>query len=195
MQPKPSPAINQQKRQRMNITVYLSSKTNIDPDFSKAVEDLGKGIGAMKARLIYGGSNAGQMHLLATTAKAAGATVTGIIPETFRHIADPVVDEMIYTLDLNERKNKLIALGQIYVALPGGIGTLDEVMATLAEMTIARKYTKPIILINVKGLFNPFIEQLKKFTELNLADPEAVNVVKVVNTADECINLIKTINS
>lgn len=102
---------------------------------------------------------------------------------------------MIYTLDLNERKNKLIALGQIYVALPGGIGTLDEVMATLAEMTVARKYSKPIILINVKGLFNPFVEQLKKFTELNLADPEAVNVIKVVNTADECINLIKTINS
>lgn len=126
----------------MNITVYLSSKTDIRDDFRDAVSALGAGIGEMKARLIYGGSNAGQMHVLAETAKRSGATVTGIIPEVFRRLADPIADEMIYTLDLNERKARMTELGQVFVALPGGIGTLDEVMTTLASMTVASDFSK-----------------------------------------------------
>ena len=76
----------------MNITVYLSSKTNVSPSFTEAVVTLATGIGEMGAHLIYGGSNAWQMHILAETAKAAGATVTGVIPEVFRQLSDPVVD-------------------------------------------------------------------------------------------------------
>ena len=117
----------------MNITVYLSSKSDLSDNFTNAVSAIGKGIGEMNARLIYGGSNAGQMHILAATAKQHGATVTGVIPEVFRQLSDPVVDEMIYTLDLSERKARMIELGQIFVALPGGIGTIDEVMSTLAS--------------------------------------------------------------
>lgn len=109
----------------MNITVYLSSKSDLSDNFTNAVSAIGKGIGEMNARLIYGGSNAGQMHILAATAKQHGATVTGVIPEVFRQLSDPVVDEMIYTLDLSERKARMIEMGQIFVALPGGIGTID----------------------------------------------------------------------
>ena len=92
----------------MNITVYLSSKSDLSDNFTNAVSAIGKGIGEMNARLIYGGSNAGQMHILAATAKQHGATVTGVIPEVFRQLSDPVVDEMIYTLDLSERKARMI---------------------------------------------------------------------------------------
>lgn len=177
----------------MNITVYLSSRTDIDDDYKQAVRKVGQGIGEMKARLIYGGSNAGQMHELAASAKAAGATVTGIIPEAFRHLSDPIVNDMIYTLDLNERKMKLIALSQIFVALPGGIGTLDEIMSTLAELVILKDYTRPIIIVNINGLFNPLLAQLESFVRQNLAATQAVDIIKTVNTADECINLIKNL--
>ena len=94
----------------MNITVYLSSKSDLSDNFTNAVSAIGKGIGEMNARLIYGGSNAGQMHILAATAKQHGATVTGVIPEVFRQLSDPIVDEMIYTLDLSERKARMIEL-------------------------------------------------------------------------------------
>ena len=144
----------------MNITVYLSSKSDLSDNFTNAVSAIGKGIGEMNARLIYGGSNAGQMHILAATAKQHGATVTGVIPEVFRQLSDPVVDEMIYTLDLSERKARMIELGQIFVALPGGIGTIDEVMSTLASLTVSRNFSKRILLVNVDGVFDQLIAML-----------------------------------
>lgn len=178
----------------MNITVYLSSKTNINPAFTKAVEDLGKGIGEMGARLVYGGSNAGQMHTLAETAKRHGATVTGVIPSVFRRLADPIADEMLYTLDLSERKARMIEMGQVFVALPGGIGTLDEVMSTLAHLTIHGEKQRKIVLVNVDRLFDPLLAQLKKFTELNLASPEAVDNIVAVDSVGGCIEFIKKLN-
>jgi len=179
----------------MNITVYLSSKTEINPDYSDAVVELGEGIGRMGARLVYGGSNAGQMHLLATTAKAAGATVTGVIPEVFRPLADPVADEMIYTLDLSERKSKLISMGNVYVALPGGIGTLDEIAGTLAELTVRRITDKRIILVNVNGLFDPLLAQLRLFVEQRLAGAQNVAQVIAVDSAKECLELIENLKT
>lgn len=175
----------------MNITVYLSSKTDVSPSYTEAVKELARGIGEMGDRLVYGGSNAGQMHVLAEEAKAAGATVTGVIPEVFRAISDPVVDQMIYTLDLSERKAKLYTLGNVFVALPGGIGTLDEIMSVLAEMTVSKNYNKTIFLVNIDGLYNPFLQQLEEFVKQNLADRTAVNCVVAVNTAKECIDKIK----
>ena len=178
----------------MNITVYLSSKSDINPAFEAAVEALGKGIGEMKARLVYGGSNAGQMHRLAVTAKEHGATVTGIIPEVFRNNSDPIVDEMIYTLDLSERKARMIELGQVFVALPGGIGTVDEVMSTLAVLTVNRMRGRKIILVNVDGVFQKLYELLQQFVEIHLAAPEALAMVELVDTAEAALEAIKNLN-
>lgn len=178
----------------MNITVYLSSKTDISPDFTEAVKALGKGIGEMGARLVYGGSNAGQMHALAETAKRHGATVTGVIPGVFRRLADPIADEMLYTLDLSERKARMIEMGQVFVALPGGIGTLDEVMSTLAYLTVHSDKQRKIVIVNVNQMFDPLLAQLKKFTELNLASPEAVDNITAVDSVDGCIEFIKKLN-
>ena len=176
----------------MNITVYLSSKTDVSPSFTEAVVTLATGIGEMGAHLIYGGSNAGQMHILAETAKAAGATVTGVIPEVFRQLSDPVVDEMIYTLDLAERKMKMMEAAQVF--LPGGIGTIDEVMTTLAAMTISRNFSKRIILVNVDGVFSPLIEQLKLLQDLHLASDDAVATVIVADNASQALDIIKSLN-
>ena len=179
----------------MNITVYLSSKTDVNPRFTEAVRTIGRGIGEMGARLVYGGSNAGQMHILAEEAKAAGAMVTGVIPEVFRSLSDPLADQVIYTLDLAERKAKLYALGAVYVALPGGIGTLDEVMSVLAEMTISKKYTKKIYLVNIDGIYDPFINQMQAFASANLADSKAIECLVPVASAEECLNQIQNLRN
>jgi len=173
----------------MNITVYLSSRNDISPAFKKATADVADGIGRMGAALVYGGSNAGQMHT--ATAKAAGAKVIGVIPEIFRHLADPLADRIIYTKDLGERKTALREMGDAYVALPGGIGTLDEVMSTLAEMTVNRNFDKKILLVNIDGVFDPLIAQLQKFAELGLASKEAVDSIVAVPSAVECIEKLK----
>lgn len=174
----------------MNITVYLSSKTNLNATFEEAVKTLGRGIGERRARLVYGGSNAGQMHVLAATAKANGATVTGVIPEVFRQLSDPVVDEMLYTIDLAERKARMIELGQVFVALPGGIGTVDEVMSTLAVLTVNKITKKSIILVNVEGVFDSLYQQLQAFVGLGLAEKRAVDLVKIAGSAEEALEMI-----
>lgn len=175
----------------MNVTVYLSSRNNISLAFKKATAEVADGIGRMGAALVYGGSNAGQMHTLAATAKAAGAKIIGVIPEIFRHLADPLADRIIYTKDLGERKTALREMGDAYVALPGGIGTLDEVMSTLAEMTVSRNFDKKILLVNIDGVFDPLIAQLQKFAELGLASKEAVDSIVAVSSAGECIEKLK----
>ena len=177
----------------MNVTVYLSSKTGLAGEYSHAVVEVARGIAAAGAQLVYGGSNAGQMHVLAAEAKLAGARVVGIIPEVFRTLADPVADEMIYVRDLAERKNRLFAMADVIVALPGGIGTLDEVMSALAEMTVSRCYNKRILLVNVGGLYDPLLCQLQRFVDLGLAVAEAVQCVVGVSSARECVDYIKTL--
>ena len=161
----------------MNITVYLSSKSDLSDNFTNAVSAIGKGIGEMNARLIYGGSNAGQMHILAATAKQHGATVTGVIPEVFRQLSDPVVDEMIYTLDLSERKARMI-----------------EVMSTLASLTVSRNFSKRILLVNVDGVFDQLYNQLQSLVEQRLAAPEAVALVELVGSAEEAIEKLQQLN-
>ena len=177
----------------MNVTVYLSSKTGLAREYSQAVVEVARGIAAAGAQLVYGGSNAGQMHVLAAEAKLAGARVVGIIPEVFRTLADPVADEMIYVRDLAERKNRLFAMADVIVALPGGIGTLDEVMSALAEMTVSRCCNKRILLVNVGGLYDPLLCQLQRFVDLGLAVAEAVQCVVGVGSARECVDYIKTL--
>ena len=82
-------------------------------------------------------------------------------------------------------------MGDAYVALPGGIGTLDEVMSTLAEMTVSRNFDKKILLVNIDGVFDPLITQLQKFAELGLASKEAVDSIVAVSSAGECIEKLK----
>ena len=163
----------------MNVTVYLSSKTGVAQEYSQAVEEVARGIAEAGAQLVYGGSNAGQMHLLAAEAKRAGARVVGIIPEVFRSLA--------------ARKNLLFAMADVIVALPGGIGTLDEVMSALAEMTVNRCYNKRIVLVNVGGLYDPLLCLLQRFAELGLAAAEAVQTVVGVGSARECVDYLKTL--
>ena len=178
----------------MNITVYLSSKTNVSPSFTEAVVTLATGLGEMGAHLIYGGSNAGQMHILAEPAKAAGATVTVAIPAVLRLLSERVVDGMSYTLGRGERKKKMMEAEQVFVAPTGGIGTIDEVMTTLAAMTISRNFSKRIILVNVDGVFSPLIEQLKLLQDLHLASDDAVATVIVADNASQALDIIKSLN-
>ncbi len=84
----------------MNVTVYLSSRYSIAEEYQEAVKEVALGVGQMGCSVIYGGSNAGQMHVFASLAKKSGATVTGVVPEAFANIADPVADRIIYTKNL-----------------------------------------------------------------------------------------------
>ena len=153
----------------MKIVVYCSSMEGLEEKYQLLARDLGTWIGQQGHTLLYGGSNAGLMHITAAAVHAAGGHVVGVIPEMFRHRIDPLCDEVVYTANLGDRKQYMIEHGDVFIILPGGIGTLDEWMSTLAVMTIGNDDPRPIIVANLDGLYDATIQQLAHMTDTPFA--------------------------
>ena len=153
----------------MKIVVYCSSQEGLEEKYRLLARDLGTWIGQQGHTLLYGGSNAGLMHITAVAVHEAGGHIVGVIPEMFRHRIDPVCDEVVYTANLGDRKQYMIEHGDVFVVMPGGIGTLDEWMSTLAVMTIGNDDPRPVIVANLDGLYDATIQQLAVMTRTPFA--------------------------
>ena len=148
----------------MNIVVYCSSQEGLEEKYQQLARDLGTWISQNGHTLLYGGSNAGLMHITAAAVHAAGGHIIGVIPEMFRHRIDPLCHDVVYTANLGDRKQYMIEHGDVFVVMPGGIGTLDEWMSTLAVMTIGNDDPRPIIVANLDGLYDATLRQLADMT-------------------------------
>src|SRR5687768_7137681 len=115
--------------QLRSICVYCGSNAGTDPKYREAAETLGKAMAAAEVRLVYGGGSVGLMGILARTVMAHGGKVTGIIPQFLkdREVMLKDVPDLRVTADMHERKRTMFELSDAFVALPGGIGTLEEV--------------------------------------------------------------------
>ena len=113
----------------MNITVYLGAFPGNDPSFELAVKELGTWIGKSHNALIYGGSKSGLMGLIAESTLLAGGEVIGVEPQFFidSELQHDGLTRLIVTQDMEERKAKMIELGDAFIAFPGGTGTLEEI--------------------------------------------------------------------
>ena len=153
----------------MNIAVYCSSRSDLEERYIMAATALGEWIGRNGHTLVYGGSNAGTMHTLAQAAHDAGASITGVIPQCFAKRADTLVDTLIPTTDLAERKSRMIALADLFVVLPGGIGTLDELSQIMALQHLHMKACSCFIL-NLCGFYDPILKQFEDWIKLGFID-------------------------
>lgn len=149
----------------MNVTVYCSSQVDLPPLCEEAALAAAQVIGEHHCNLVYGGVNAGLMHVVAYEASQHGSHIIGIVPETFKQRLDALVDESVLTCDLNGRKSELISRGDLFVVLPGGIGTLDEWMSTLSTIKINSNDNRQIIVANMNGIFNSTIDQLNQIAD------------------------------
>ena len=177
----------------MKIVVYCSSQGNLPEQYQQLARDLGTWIGQHGHTLVYGGSNAGLMHITAAAVHEAGGHIVGVIPEMFRHRIDPVCDEVVYTANLGDRKQYMIEHGDAFVIMPGGIGTLDEWMSTLAVMTIGNDDPRPIIVANLDGLYDATIRQLADMTHTPFA--RGKNLARTINatTTADLLNTLTTV--
>lgn len=151
----------------MNITVYCGASLGNNPQHQLATEQLGKWIVERGHTLIYGGGRAGLMGLLADTVLAHGGKVIGIMP-TFlqdRELAHTGLTEMITVESMSERKAQLVERGEVYIALAGGPGTLEEIVEVISWARIG-KNNHPCILFNqdnyyqpLKAMFSQMVEQ------------------------------------
>ena len=148
----------------MQICVYSSSSDIVDPVYFELAAALGAAMGRRGDSLVFGGSNTGMMGVVAGAVKDHGGEVVGVIPEVM--LGSPYVfdraDEMVTTKDLRSRKAEMETRADAFVALPGGLGTLDEVVEILAAKQL-HFHQKPIVLLNFKGFYEPlaaFFEHL-----------------------------------
>jgi len=144
------------------VCVYCGSGVGLNPAYGAAARVLGRTLAERQIRLIYGGGGLGLMGTVAKSVIDHGGAVTGIIPEFLRakESALEAVDDLIVTKDMHARKRLMFEKSDAFVALPGGIGTLEELVEQLTWAQLGR-HQKPIILANIEGFWTPFLELLR----------------------------------
>lgn len=145
----------------MHISVFCGASLPHSEQITEAARQLGRGIARGGHTLLYGGSNLGLMGVTSGAALQEGGRVVGVIPTFFSDdiIHSQPVSELVRVRTLAERKEYLIAHSDAFVALPGGIGTLDEVLEVMVANQL-HHLGKPMILLNCGGYYNPFLAQL-----------------------------------
>jgi uncharacterized protein (TIGR00730 family) len=138
------------------ICVYCGSGTGTDPAFAQAARDFGKILASNGIGLVYGGGAIGMMGELASAVATHGGQVNGIIPEFLveREHAIKMAQGLVITRDMHERKQKMFELADAFVALPGGVGTLEEIVEQMTWAQLGR-HKKPILLANIEGFWEP----------------------------------------
>ena len=168
------------------ICVYCGSGPGSDPRFIEAAISFGKLLAENGIRLVYGGGSIGLMGALATSVLDHGGTVTGIIPDflTSRENALTRVQELVVTPDMHERKRLMFERSDAFVALPGGVGTLEELVEQLTWKQLGR-HTKPILLANVDGFWEPLLALLAHMRSTQFIRPTLdVDVLKAERVDD-----------
>ena len=180
-------------KQLKSIAVFCGSSFGARAEYSSLAEDLGKEIARREIVLIYGGGNRGLMGTIARTVRLNGGTVIGILP---RAMDVPEVrngsaeNEIIIAEDMHERKKLMYVKSDAFIAMPGGIGTIEE----LSEIYTWRQlgyHEKNIGLLNVEGYWDPFLDMLDKGVKEGFISPEVRNLLIAEETPSELIDRLQ----
>jgi uncharacterized protein (TIGR00730 family) len=174
-----------------NVCVYCGSGPGTDPRYADAANILGRSIADSGLGLVYGGGSLGLMGETARATLAHGGRVTGIIPnflsEKERMLKD--VDELIVVDDMHERKMLMFKRSDAFVALPGGIGTLEELVEQLTWSQLGQ-HGKPVVVANIANFWSPFLDLLEHMKEQQFIRAGLEVSFSVVDTADEIVPTI-----
>ena len=176
----------------MNITVYLGANEGKDATLKTAVRELGTWIGESGNRLIYGGSKSGLMGELAESVLQAGGEVIGVEPQFFIDMEYQYdeITELIVTKDMTERKTKMIELGDVFIAFPGGTGTLEEIAEVMSKVSL-KHLTAPCILYNLNDYYDGLQTLLRHMTGMGLSSPERQEGIYFAKDLSEIREIIK----
>ncbi|MBO4999386.1 MAG: TIGR00730 family Rossman fold protein [Bacteroides sp.] len=174
-----------------NVCVYSASSTQIAPVYFQVAEELGRLLAEKHINLINGAGYRGLMGATSNAALAAGGTVTGIIPrfmveQGWHHQG---LTRLVETETIHERKQLMADLSDGVIALPGGCGTLEELLEIITWKQLGL-YLKPIVILNVDGYYNPLIEMLQNAISGNFMRKEHEAIWQVATTAQEAVECL-----
>ena len=172
----------------ISICVFCGSQYGAKPRFRAAATRFGELAGAAGARLIYGGGHVGLMGAVADAAMAAGGEVIGLIPTRLleQEVGHRAITELVVTRDMCERKQQMIDRADAFVTLPGGLGTLDELLEVVTLRQLGY-HDKPIVLLNLAGYWDPLLALVDRVIEQKFAAPRVRALMRVVAAVDEIL--------
>lgn len=176
-----------------SVCVYCASSTKIDKKYFEAAEHLGKLIAENNIRLINGAGNIGLMGAVSNGALSAGGKVTGVIPQFmieqgWHHQG---LTELVTVQTMHERKQTMANLSDAVIALPGGCGTLEELLEIITWKQLGL-YLNPIVILNINGFFDPLLEMFDKAIDENFMRKQHGDIWYVANTPQEAVEKIYT---
>ncbi|MBD8983215.1 MAG: TIGR00730 family Rossman fold protein [Bacteroides cellulosilyticus] len=174
-----------------SVCVYCASSTKIDSAYFEDARELGTLLGQRHIRLINGAGGIGLMSATADAVLAADGEVTGVIPrfmveQGWHHKG---LTEMIEVDDMHQRKQKMAALSDAVIALPGGCGTLEELLEIITWKQLGL-YLNPIVILNTRGYFDPLLEMMQRAMDENFMRRQHGDIWHVAQTPQEAIDLI-----
>jgi uncharacterized protein (TIGR00730 family) len=175
------------------ITVFCASSRMIHATYFEAARQLAEVLTKNGITAVYGGGSVGLMGALADFMIENGGSIVGIIPQFMMKVewGHPGVKKMIITRDMHERKKLLIDDVDAVVALPGGSGTLEELLEVISLKRLG-KFLKPIIIINTAGFYDPLVILLNKMVEENFMRQDHLKMWKIINNPSELLDAIQS---
>lgn len=174
-----------------SVCVYSASSTKIDAVYFQAADTLGRLLAEHRIRLINGAGSIGLMRSVADAVLKNGGEVTGVIPrfmveQNWHHTG---LTELIEVESMHERKRKMADLSDGIIALPGGCGTLEELLEIITWKQLGL-YLNPIVILNINGFFDPLLEMLEKAIDENFMRRQHGDIWKVAQTQEEAVQLL-----
>lgn len=171
----------------MNICVFCSAN-DVAPQYVAAAEKLGRWLGREGHTLVYGGANLGLMEAVARAAHEAGATVVGVVPDILEKTgrASDHIDVRVLCDSLDDRKAIMVERSDLFVALPGGVGTLDEIFTVVAAASIGYHH-KRVVLLNIDGFWDSLLAMLDDLQSKGVLRPGLKETLTVVTEVEKVV--------
>lgn len=174
------------------VAVYAASSSQVSSEYIDAAAELGRTLAAEDIEIVYGAGKVGLMGALADAALDAGGKVTGVIPQFMvdNGWCREKLTNLIVTPDMHTRKEKIVSLADATIALPGGVGTLEELMEIITWKQLGL-YADPIVILNTRGYFNPLKEMLERAVEEKFMREIHRNLWSIADTPRQAADLIR----
>ncbi|CAD5172949.1 unnamed protein product [Musa acuminata subsp. malaccensis] len=170
------------------ICVFCGSRSGNRPSFSQAALDLGKQLVERKIDLVYGGGSAGLMGLVSKTVFDGGCHVLGVVPTALlpNEVSGETIGDLIKVADMHERKSEMAKCADAFIALPGGYGTMEELLEIIAHSQLGIHH-KPVGLLNVDGYYDSLLALFDKGVEQGFIEDSARHIVASAESAEELL--------
>ncbi len=174
-----------------SVGVFCGSRRGRRSAYADAAVEVGRALARAGVRIVYGGGDVGLMGLVAGAALAAGGEVVGVIPERLmaREVAKPGLSQLVVTATMFERKERMIRAADAFLVLPGGFGTLDELLEVVTLRQLGY-HDRPVVLLDVEDFFAPLLAFFERVMEEGFADAACRRLWRVARDVGEALALL-----